>query len=186
MAAVVIAWVIVAMPGSALMLVRWATWMWRESGSVALRDRTPFGHLEAGQVADGRDPWMLGEIGQVDGAMRCCRVIAPYCNPDGLGPPVAVFIAWVWLGEVPLSSELLGGAIVIAGVGIISQGPRLLALLRRREPSRHANARRNQPNGQLRSSSDRGARSHVHPPRRRWFAADYGSGMGIARVDFDG
>jgi len=87
MAAGVIAGVIVAMQGSALMLMRWATWMWRESGSVALRDRTPFGHLEAGQVADGRDPWMLGEIGQVDGAMHCCRVIAPYCNPDGLGPP---------------------------------------------------------------------------------------------------
>jgi len=81
---------------------------------------------------------MLGEVGQVDGATRCCWVIiAAYCDPDELGPPVAVFIAWVWLGEVPLPSELLGGAIVIAGVGIISQGPRLLALLRRREPSRH-------------------------------------------------
>ena len=42
-------------------------------------------------------------------------------------PPVAVLIAWVWLGELPILPELLGGLIVIAGVVVISQGPRLLA-----------------------------------------------------------
>jgi len=33
----------------------------------------------------------------------------------------------VWLGELPILPELLGGLIVIAGVVVISQGPRLLA-----------------------------------------------------------
>ena len=42
-------------------------------------------------------------------------------------PPVAVLIAWVWLGERTILPELLGGLIVIAGVVVISQGPRLLA-----------------------------------------------------------
>ncbi len=44
-----------------------------------------------------------------------------------LVPPVAVLIAWLWLGELPILPELLGGLIVIAGVVVISQGPRLLA-----------------------------------------------------------
>jgi drug/metabolite transporter (DMT)-like permease len=44
-----------------------------------------------------------------------------------LVPPVAVLIAWVWLGELPLVTELLGGVVVIVGVVIISQAPRLLA-----------------------------------------------------------
>jgi hypothetical protein len=39
-----------------------------------------------------------------------------------LVPPVAVFIAWVWLGEIPVTSELFGGVVVIAGVVVISQG----------------------------------------------------------------
>jgi len=44
-----------------------------------------------------------------------------------LVPPVAVLIAWVWLGELPIALELVGGVIVILGVVIISQGPRLIA-----------------------------------------------------------
>ncbi|WP_285635256.1 DMT family transporter [Microbacterium arabinogalactanolyticum] len=44
-----------------------------------------------------------------------------------LVPPVAVLIAWVWLGELPIPLELLGGVVVILGVVIISQGPRLIA-----------------------------------------------------------
>ena len=54
-----------------------------------------------------------------------------------LVPPVAVLISWVWLGEIPLPAELLGGAIVIVGVAIISQGPRLLIRLRRRAARGH-------------------------------------------------
>lgn len=41
-------------------------------------------------------------------------------------PPVAVLIAWIWLGEVPLASELVGGLIILVGVLVISQGVRLL------------------------------------------------------------
>lgn len=47
-----------------------------------------------------------------------------------LVPPVAVFIAWVWLGEVPLLAEIVGGVIVIVGVVVISQGARVLHRLR--------------------------------------------------------
>lgn len=48
-----------------------------------------------------------------------------------LVPPVAVLIAWVWLRDVPVVGELIGGAVVIAGVVIVSQGARVLAWLRR-------------------------------------------------------
>ncbi|WP_291057075.1 DMT family transporter [Herbiconiux sp.] len=44
-----------------------------------------------------------------------------------LVPPVAVLIAWIWLGELPAPAELLGGLVVIAGVVTISQVPRFLA-----------------------------------------------------------
>jgi drug/metabolite transporter (DMT)-like permease len=46
-----------------------------------------------------------------------------------LVPPVAVLMAWLWLGELPIAAELVGGAIVICGVALISQGPRVLAAL---------------------------------------------------------
>jgi drug/metabolite transporter (DMT)-like permease len=44
-----------------------------------------------------------------------------------LVPPVAVFIAFVWLGEIPRAGELLGGLVVLAGVGLVTQGDRLRA-----------------------------------------------------------
>lgn len=47
-----------------------------------------------------------------------------------LVPPVAVLLAWVWLGDVPVPMELFGGAVVIAGVVLISQGPRLARSVR--------------------------------------------------------
>jgi drug/metabolite transporter (DMT)-like permease len=48
-----------------------------------------------------------------------------------LVPPVAVLIAWVWLGEIPVAAELSGGFIVIAGVVVISQGGNIVALITR-------------------------------------------------------
>ena len=42
-----------------------------------------------------------------------------------LVPPVAVVIAFVWLGELPYPAELVGGVIVITGVIVVSQGARL-------------------------------------------------------------
>ena len=44
-----------------------------------------------------------------------------------LVPAFAVLIAFVWLGEVPHATELLGGLVVIAGVVIVAQGDRLRA-----------------------------------------------------------
>jgi len=51
-----------------------------------------------------------------------------------LVPPVAVAVAWLWLGEVPVVGELAGGAVVIAGVVIISQGARIVGVIRRKRP----------------------------------------------------
>lgn len=39
-----------------------------------------------------------------------------------LVPPVAVLIAWVWLGEVPTAVELIGGLVVLAGVVVVARG----------------------------------------------------------------
>jgi drug/metabolite transporter (DMT)-like permease len=44
-----------------------------------------------------------------------------------LVPAFAVLIGFVWLGEVPLAGELLGGGVVIAGVVLVSLGDRILA-----------------------------------------------------------
>src|SRR5690606_21479317 len=37
-------------------------------------------------------------------------------------PAVALFIAWIWLGEVPTAGELTGSAIIIAGVALAQSG----------------------------------------------------------------
>jgi drug/metabolite transporter (DMT)-like permease len=52
-----------------------------------------------------------------------------------LVPPVAVFIAWIWLGELPITAELIGGLIVIFGVVIISQGAKIIRLVQ--QPQTH-------------------------------------------------
>jgi drug/metabolite transporter (DMT)-like permease len=54
-----------------------------------------------------------------------------------LVPPVAVLVAWVWLGERPVATELIGAGVVILGVLVISQGSRLAASSgqRTRQPS---------------------------------------------------
>jgi drug/metabolite transporter (DMT)-like permease len=49
-----------------------------------------------------------------------------------LVPPVAVFIAFVWLGEIPRPGELLGGLVVLAGVVLVTRGDRLRAHFRPR------------------------------------------------------
>lgn len=38
-----------------------------------------------------------------------------------LVPPVAVLISWLWLGELPVPAEMLGGVVVILGVLIIAR-----------------------------------------------------------------
>ena len=59
-----------------------------------------------------------------------------------LVPPIAVLIAWLWLGEVPVAAELAGGLVVIAGVVIISQGGKIAARrpVRGRRGTSHAYA----------------------------------------------
>jgi drug/metabolite transporter (DMT)-like permease len=47
-----------------------------------------------------------------------------------LVPPVAVLIAFVWLGELPFVTELLGGLVVLLGVIAVGLGDRLTARLR--------------------------------------------------------
>ena len=42
-----------------------------------------------------------------------------------LVPPIAMLIAYFWLGEVPFASELLGGLVVIIGVLMVSLGDRI-------------------------------------------------------------
>jgi drug/metabolite transporter (DMT)-like permease len=42
-----------------------------------------------------------------------------------LVPAAAVAIAFVWLGEVPRATELVGGLVIIAGVVLIGQGDRI-------------------------------------------------------------
>jgi drug/metabolite transporter (DMT)-like permease len=52
-----------------------------------------------------------------------------------LVPPIAVLIAFVWLGELPYPAELLGGMVVIVGVVFVTLGDRII---RRVRPSRPA------------------------------------------------
>jgi drug/metabolite transporter (DMT)-like permease len=49
-----------------------------------------------------------------------------------LVPAVAVLIAFIWLGEIPVPTELIGGAVVILGVVGVSQGDRIAARFRKR------------------------------------------------------
>jgi drug/metabolite transporter (DMT)-like permease len=58
-----------------------------------------------------------------------------------LVPAFAVLIGFVWLGEVPLVGELLGGVVVITGVVVVSLGDRILAWVRRAGVAPLANAR---------------------------------------------
>jgi len=48
-----------------------------------------------------------------------------------LVPAAAVVIAYVWLGERPILPELVGGLVVIAGVGTLTLGDRVLSRPRR-------------------------------------------------------
>ena len=53
-----------------------------------------------------------------------------------LVPAVAVLISFVWLHELPLFAEIIGGVVIVLGVAGISQGDRLLTRLRRNAQTR--------------------------------------------------
>jgi drug/metabolite transporter (DMT)-like permease len=48
-----------------------------------------------------------------------------------LVPAAAIVIAYVWLGERPILAELVGGLVVIAGVGTVTLGDRVVSWRRR-------------------------------------------------------
>ena len=50
-----------------------------------------------------------------------------------LVPAAAIVIAYVWLGERPILAELFGGLVVIAGVGTVTLGDRVVSRVRRPE-----------------------------------------------------
>ena len=58
-----------------------------------------------------------------------------------LVPPVAVLIAWAWLGEVPHPDELLGGAVVLLGVITLSRGDHLRRQIKDRRLSHNRRIR---------------------------------------------
>lgn len=53
-----------------------------------------------------------------------------------LVPAVAVLISFFWLGEIPIATELVGGAVVILGVIGVSQGDRIAGRLLKRPPAK--------------------------------------------------
>jgi drug/metabolite transporter (DMT)-like permease len=89
-----------------------------------------------GLLSAGLTPWLaaiyLGLLPSAAGFVLWAYAVArmPVALSTSLlylVPPVAVVIGWLWLGELPLVTELVGGLIVIVGVVTISQVPRLRA-----------------------------------------------------------
>jgi drug/metabolite transporter (DMT)-like permease len=58
-----------------------------------------------------------------------------------LVPAFAVLIGFIWLGELPLFGELLGGLVVIAGVVLVGLGDRIQVRVRRPRVAPVAHAR---------------------------------------------
>ena len=77
------------------------------------RDWMVFGALAAG-------PMLVGHTG-MNYALKHYR--ATTVNVAALGEPVgATLIAWLWLHESPPALALLGGAVVVAGIGLTLMG----------------------------------------------------------------
>lgn len=112
------------------------------AGTVMTLPLVPFNL--AGLLGAGPAPWLaaiyLGLLPSAAGFVLWAYAVArmPVAVSTSLlylVSPVAVVIAWVWLGELPLLSELLGGFVVILGVVTVSQAPRLLRRQAPRRPS---------------------------------------------------
>lgn len=77
------------------------------------RDWAVFGALAAG-------PMLVGHTG-MNYALKHYR--ATTVNVAALGEPVgATIIAWLWLHESPPALALIGGAVVVAGIGVVFLG----------------------------------------------------------------
>jgi drug/metabolite transporter (DMT)-like permease len=105
------------------------------AGTVMTLPFVPFGIDQL--ISAGPAPWLAAAylgllpsaLGFVLWGYAVARMtVAASTSLLYLVPPVAVLISWLWLGEAPVPAELLGGAVVIAGVVIVSQGPRMLAM----------------------------------------------------------
>lgn len=99
------------------------------AGVVLTLPFVPFGFQEMVQASTGA--WLaavyLGALpsalGFVLWAYAVGRMpVAASTSLLYLVPPVAVVIAWLWLGELPVLAELVGGIVVIAGVVVVSLG----------------------------------------------------------------
>jgi drug/metabolite transporter (DMT)-like permease len=81
--------------------------------------------LAAASTAAWRSAGLLGLLPSALGFVLWGYAVArlPVASATALlylVPPVAVLIAFLWLGELPSWGELVGGAVVIAGVALIS------------------------------------------------------------------
>jgi drug/metabolite transporter (DMT)-like permease len=112
------------------------------AGTVMTLPLVPFGFT--GLVAAGAGPWLaalyLGllpsALGFVLWGYAVARMpVAASTSLLYLVPPVAVVISWIWLGEVPVPAELIGGLVVIAGVVVVTQGRRVMDLRKSRRVS---------------------------------------------------
>lgn len=107
------------------------------AGTVMTIPFVPFGWNEI--VSAGAAAWLggiyLGVLPSALGFVLWGYAVArlPVVTSTSLlylVPAVAVLISFVWLGEVPLAIELVGGVIVIIGVAGIGLGDRIVDSLR--------------------------------------------------------
>jgi drug/metabolite transporter (DMT)-like permease len=117
------------------------------AGTVLTLPTLPWGWAELGRASAGA--WLAAAylgllpsaLGFVLWAYAVGRLpVAVSTSLLYLVPPVAVLIAWLWLGERPVTAELTGGLVVIAGVVMVSRGARLLARGRGSAPSVRSDA----------------------------------------------
>jgi len=102
-------------------------------GTIMLLPTLPFGWDDLA-TADASAWWAAAYLGLLPSALAfvlwgyaVARLpVATSTALLYLVPPVAVLIAFVWLGEIPYPIELVGGLIVIAGVVTVGLGDRLL------------------------------------------------------------
>jgi drug/metabolite transporter (DMT)-like permease len=84
-------------------------------------------------------------IGFVTWAYACAHVDVSVAAATLYSVPVVAFtVAWVWLGEEPAPMALVGGAIALLGVALVTQGARLRRSRRAPSPALQAEASEHQ------------------------------------------